>query len=88
MCLISSVGASRITFCAPSPSIMMVSSGAFFGIRGRFIGSGPALAIALGFAAVMVWTSGDAIVAAAHRILHRQYWCCWPLLDRTALGCR
>jgi purine-cytosine permease-like protein len=67
---------------------MMVSSGAFFGIRGQFIGSGLALAIALGFAALMVWTSGDAIVAAAHRILHRQYWCCWPLLGRTALGCR
>ncbi|MDT5298105.1 MAG: hypothetical protein QOG79_1347 [Mycobacterium sp.] len=48
---------------------MTVSSGAFFGIRGRFIGSGLALAIALGFAAVTVWTSGDAIVAAAHRIL-------------------
>jgi purine-cytosine permease-like protein len=48
---------------------MTVSSGAFFGIRGRFIGSALALAIALGFAAVTVWTSGDAIVAAAHRIL-------------------
>ena len=48
---------------------MTVSSGAFFGIRGRFIGSGIALLIALGFAAVTVWTSGDAIVAAAHRVL-------------------
>ncbi|MBS1690834.1 MAG: cytosine permease [Actinobacteria bacterium] len=48
---------------------MTVSSGAFFGIRGRFIGSGLALAIAMGFAAVTVWTSGDAIVAAAHRLL-------------------
>jgi purine-cytosine permease-like protein len=48
---------------------MTVSSGAFYGIRGRFIGSGIALAIALGFAAVTVWTSGDAIVAAAHRLL-------------------
>ena len=48
---------------------MTVSSGAFFGIRGRFIGSGIALAIALGFAAVTVWTSGDAIVAAGHRLL-------------------
>jgi purine-cytosine permease-like protein len=47
---------------------MTVSSGAFFGIRGRFIGSFLALAIALGFAAVTVWTSGDALVAAAHRI--------------------
>jgi purine-cytosine permease-like protein len=49
---------------------MTVSSGAFFGIRGRLIGSFLALAIALGFAAVTVWTSGDAIVAAAHRLLH------------------
>ena len=48
---------------------MTVSSGAFFGIRGRFIGSGLALAIALAFAAVTVWTSGDAIVAAAHRMV-------------------
>jgi purine-cytosine permease-like protein len=48
---------------------MAVSSGAFFGIRGRLIGSGLALAIALGFAAVTVWTSGDAIVAAGHRLL-------------------
>src|ERR1700754_3310776 len=47
---------------------MTVSSGAFFGIRGRFIGSGIALAIAFGFAAVTVWTSGDAIVAAGHRL--------------------
>ena len=48
---------------------MTVSSGAFFGIRGRFIGSGLALVIALGFAAVTVWTSGDALVAAGHRLL-------------------
>ena len=48
---------------------MTVSSGAFFGIRGRFIGSALALAIALAFAAVTVWTSGDALVAAGHRLL-------------------
>jgi purine-cytosine permease-like protein len=47
---------------------MTVSSGAFFGIRGRFIGSGLALVIALAFAAVTVWTSGDALVAAGHRL--------------------
>jgi purine-cytosine permease-like protein len=47
---------------------MTVSSGAFFGIRGRFIGSGLALAIALAFAAVTVWTSGDALVAGGHRL--------------------
>src|SRR6478736_2739273 len=49
----------------PTGTNMTVSSGAFFGIRGRFIGSGIALLIALGFAAVTVWTSGDAIVAVA-----------------------
>ena len=48
---------------------MTVSSGACFGIRGRSIGSGLALAIALGFAAVTVCTSGDALVAAGHRLL-------------------
>jgi purine-cytosine permease-like protein len=48
---------------------MTVSSGASFGIRGRFIGSGIALLIAFGFAAVTVWTSGDALVAAGHRLL-------------------
>lgn len=48
---------------------MTVSSGAFFGIRGRFIGSVLALLIALCFAAVTVWTSGDALVAASHRLL-------------------
>jgi purine-cytosine permease-like protein len=47
---------------------MTVSSGAFFGIRGRFIGSFLALAIALAFAAVTVWTSGDALVAGGHRL--------------------
>jgi purine-cytosine permease-like protein len=48
---------------------MTVSSGAHFGILGRFIGSGLALVFALVFAAITVWTSGDAIVAAGHRLL-------------------
>ena len=48
---------------------MTVSSGAHFGILGRFIGSGLALVFALVFAAITVWTSGDAIVAASHRLL-------------------
>lgn len=47
-----------------------VSSGAFFGIRGRFIGSGLVLLFALAYAAIAVWTSGDALVAASHRLLH------------------
>ncbi|AFA73694.1 putative permease [Gordonia polyisoprenivorans VH2] len=48
---------------------MTVSSGAFFGIRGRLIGSALSLVIAIVFAAITVWTSGDALVAAAHRLV-------------------
>lgn len=47
---------------------MTVSSGAFFGIRGRLLGSGLSLLIAIVFAAITVWTSGDALVATAHRM--------------------
>lgn len=47
---------------------MTVSSGAFFGIRGRLIGSALSLLIAIVFAALTVWTSGDALVGAAHRL--------------------
>ena len=48
---------------------MTVSSGAFFGIRGRLIGSGLSLVIAVVFAALTVWTSGDALVATGHRLV-------------------
>lgn len=48
---------------------MTVASSADFGIRGRFIGSGLALATALVFGAITVWTSGDALVAASARLL-------------------
>ncbi|QIS04212.1 purine/cytosine permease [Nocardia brasiliensis] len=47
---------------------MTVASGAEFGIRGRFIGSGLALATAVVFGAITVWTSGDALVAAGARM--------------------
>ena len=46
-----------------------VSSGAHFGINGRLIGSGLTLIFALAYAAIAVWTSGDALVAAAGRLL-------------------
>ncbi|WGW13208.1 cytosine permease [Saxibacter everestensis] len=46
-----------------------VSSAAHFGIRGRLIGSGLTLLFALAYAAIAVWTSGDALVAAAERLL-------------------
>lgn len=46
-----------------------VSSGAHFGVTGRMIGSGLTLLFALAYAAIAVWTSGDALVAASHRLL-------------------
>lgn len=45
-----------------------VSSGAFFGVVGRLIGSALALFIAIGFYALTVWTGGQAAVAGAHRL--------------------
>ncbi|MFE3292728.1 purine-cytosine permease family protein [Rhodococcus sp. NPDC059234] len=45
-----------------------VSSGAHFGVNGRMIGSLLTLLFALAYAAIAVWTSGDALVAAAHRL--------------------
>lgn len=46
-----------------------VSSGAHFGVQGRLVGSGLTLAFALAYAAIAVWTSGDALVGAAHRLI-------------------
>src|SRR5262245_3976031 len=46
-----------------------VSSGAHFGVQGRLIGSGLTLLFALAYAAIAVWTSGDALVASAHRLI-------------------
>ena len=45
-----------------------VSSGAHFGVRGRLIGSALTLAFAVAYAAIAVWTSGEALVAGAHRL--------------------
>lgn len=46
-----------------------VSSGAHFGVTGRMVGSGLTLSFALAYAAIAVWTSGDALIAASHRLL-------------------
>jgi len=46
-----------------------VSSAAHFGTRGRLIGSALTLLFGLAYAAIAVWTSGDAIVASAHRLI-------------------
>ena len=45
-----------------------VSSGAFFGVVGRILGTVISLFIALGFAALAIWTSGQAAVEGAHRL--------------------
>ena len=46
-----------------------VTSGAHFGLLGRVVGSLQALFIAMGFAALTIWTGGDAVVAGGHRLL-------------------
>jgi purine-cytosine permease-like protein len=45
-----------------------VSSGAFFGVRGRYLGSLISLLIGLAFFAILVWTSGQTIINVFHRI--------------------
>jgi purine-cytosine permease-like protein len=45
-----------------------VSSGAYFGVVGRIIGSGVGVCICLGFYALAVWTGGQAGVAGLHRL--------------------
>jgi purine-cytosine permease-like protein len=46
-----------------------VSSGAFFGVTGRYLGALISLFIGLAFFAILVWTSGQTIVDVLHRIL-------------------
>jgi purine-cytosine permease-like protein len=45
-----------------------VSSGAYFGVVGRLIGSALAIFIAVGFYALTVWTGGQIAVYGAHRL--------------------
>jgi purine-cytosine permease-like protein len=45
-----------------------VSSGAFFGVAGRLIGSALAIFIAIGFYALAVWTGGQVAVFGAHKL--------------------
>jgi len=45
-----------------------VSSGAFFGVRGRVVGSFLSLLTAIAFYSISVWVSGDAIVGALNRL--------------------
>ena len=46
-----------------------VSSGAFFGVRGRLVASGVGLLICLGYIALTIWTGGDALSAVVERWL-------------------
>jgi purine-cytosine permease-like protein len=45
-----------------------VTSGAFFGVQGRLIGSAISLAIDIGFLAILAWTTGQAFVDGFHRL--------------------
>src|SRR5579862_8946722 len=45
-----------------------VSSSAHFGVVGRIVGSFLSLLTAISFFAISVWSSGDALVGAAHRL--------------------
>jgi purine-cytosine permease-like protein len=68
--LVGTAVVASLAFISPRTGTnLTVSSGAFFGIRGRFIGSALTLAIALMFAALTVWTSGDAFVSSAHDLI-------------------
>ncbi|MDX6701384.1 MAG: hypothetical protein QOF26_1610 [Baekduia sp.] len=46
-----------------------VSSGAFFGVKGRYLGSLISLVIGLAFFAILVWTSGQTIIVVLHRLI-------------------
>jgi purine-cytosine permease-like protein len=45
-----------------------VSSGAFFGVTGRYLGSLISLFIGLSFFAILVWTCGQTVIEVFHRI--------------------
>ena len=45
-----------------------VSSGAYFGVVGRLIGTLISIFIAVGFAAIAIWTSGQAVLEGMHRL--------------------
>ena len=45
-----------------------VSSGAFFGVTGRYLGSLISLFIGLAFFAILIWTSGQTIIVVFHRL--------------------
>ncbi|GGU44848.1 transporter [Streptomyces albospinus] len=52
-----------------SATNLSTSSGAFFGVRGRLIGSVIGLLLSLGYTALTLWVGGDAMVGALHRLI-------------------
>jgi purine-cytosine permease-like protein len=62
------VAAPLALFGARTGTNGVVSSGAHFGIRGRAIGAFLQVAFALLYAAISIWTGGDALVAGAARL--------------------
>ncbi|GAA4841012.1 purine-cytosine permease family protein [Kitasatospora terrestris] len=48
---------------------LSTSSGAFFGVRGRLIGSVVGLLLSLGYTALALWVGGDVVVGALNRML-------------------
>jgi len=48
-----------------------VTSGAFFGVLGRLVGSMVGLLLCLGYSALTIWTGGEAMVTAAGRVSGR-----------------
>ncbi len=49
-----------------------VSSGAYFGVRGRLVASAIGLLLCLGYIALTVWTGGEAVVTAIARVMSTQ----------------
>ncbi|MEY9936106.1 cytosine permease [Streptacidiphilus sp. MAP5-3] len=48
---------------------LSTSSGAFFGVRGRLIGSLVGLLLSLGYTALALWVGGDVVVGSLNRML-------------------
>ncbi|WP_406193972.1 cytosine permease [Kitasatospora sp. NBC_01560] len=48
---------------------LSTSSGAFFGVRGRLLGSVIGLLLSLGYTALSLWVGGDVVVGALNRML-------------------
>ena len=46
-----------------------MSSGAYFGVRGRLVASAIGLLLCLGYIALTVWTGGEAVVTAIARVM-------------------